>query len=175
MVAAAVRTIFAQPHRQAAGQHLQEVVQALQVRWPQAAKVLVEAEEDVLAYMALPHEHWARIFSTNVLERLHREVKRRTDVVGVFPDVPSAVRLVGAVLLEIDDEWQVERRYFSLESRHKLTEPQGTATPALPLRLAPVREGLRWCSPVKEENPHGPLVSNALSGCPRRGRHDHGK
>ena len=120
MVAAAVRTVFAQPNRQAAGQQLQEVVQALQSRWKEAAKVLAEAEEDVLAYIAFPHEHWTRIFSTNVLERLNREVKRRTDVVGVFPDVPSVIRLVGAVLLEIDDEWQVERRYFRLESMHKL-------------------------------------------------------
>jgi transposase-like protein len=140
MVAAAVRTIFAQPNRQAAGQQLQEVVQALQTRWKEAAKVLVEAEEDVLAYMAFPHEHWARIFSTNVLERLNREVKRRSDVVGVFLDVPSVVRLVGAVLLEIDEEWQIERRYFSLESMHKLTEPEkGSGMPASPLRLAPVR------------------------------------
>jgi transposase-like protein len=140
MVAAAVRTIFAQPNRQAAGQQLQEVVQALQVRWPQAAKVLVEAEEDVLAYMAFPHEHWTRIFSTNVLERLNREVKRRTDVVGVFPDVPSVVRLVGAVLLEIDDEWQIERRYFSLESMQRLKEPPtAPMSAANPLRLAPVR------------------------------------
>ncbi len=140
MVAAAVRTIFAQPNRQAAGQQLQEVVQALQARWPQAAKVLLEAEEDVLAYMAFPREHWTRIFSTNVLERLNREVKRRTEVVGVFPDVPSIIRLVGAVLLEIDDEWQIERRYFSLESMHKLKEPAAPqTTTSSPLRLAPVR------------------------------------
>lgn len=140
MVAAAVRTIFAQPNRQGAGQQLQEVVQALQARWPQAAKVLIEAEEDMLAYMAFPREHWTRIFSTNVLERLNREVKRRTEVVGVFPDVPSIIRLVGAVLLEIDDEWQIERRYFSLESMQKLKEPAVAQTTASsPLRLAPVR------------------------------------
>jgi putative transposase len=140
MVAAAVRTIFAQPNRQAAGQQLQEVVQALQARWPQAAKVLVEAEEDVLAYMAFPREHWTRIFSTNVLERLNREVKRRTEVVGVFPDTSSVIRLVGAVLLEIDDEWQIERRYFSQESMHKLIEPSANQMAvSSPLRLAPVR------------------------------------
>ncbi len=112
----------------------------LQARWPQAAKVLAEAEDEVLAYMGFPHEHWTRIFSTNVLERLNREVKRRTEVVGVFPDIPSVIRLVGAVLIEIDDEWQVERRYFSLESMHKLTDPnRDVETSALPLRLAPVR------------------------------------
>jgi hypothetical protein len=73
--------------------------------------------------MAFPQEHWTRIYSTNVLERLNKEVKRRTDVVGVFPDVPSVIRLVGAVLLEIDDEWQIERRYFSLES---MRDAEGT-------------------------------------------------
>ena len=130
-------------------QQLQEVVQALQVRWPQAAKVLLEAEEDVLAYMAFPHEHWTRIFSTNVLERLNREVKRRTDVVGVFPDVPSVVRLVGAVLLEIDDEWQIERRYFSLESMQRLKEPPTLPMGAAnPLRLAEV--ALMCCSQAQE-------------------------
>lgn len=139
MVAAAVRTIFAQPHRQAAGHQLQEVVQALQARWPGEAKVLVEAEEDVLAYIAFPREHWTRIFSTRVLERLNLEVKRRTEVVGVFPDVVSMIRL-GAVLLEIDDEWQIELRYFSLESMHKLKEPLvDQVTASSPLRLAPVR------------------------------------
>jgi transposase-like protein len=134
LVAAAVRTIFAQPNRQAAGQQLQEVVQALQGRWPDAARTLTQAEEDILAYMAFPQDHWTRISSTNVLERLNKEVKRRTDVVGVFPDVPSMIRLVGAALLESDDEWQIERRYFSLEP---LTTAQAMASS--PLRLAPVR------------------------------------
>jgi putative transposase len=102
--------------------------------------VLTEAEEDVLAYMAFSRAHRARIFSTNVLERLNREVKRRTEMVGLFPDVPSVIRLVGIVLLEIDDEWQVERRYFSQESMRKLTEPPtGPAAPSSPPRVAPVR------------------------------------
>jgi putative transposase len=140
MVAAAVRTVFAQPNRTAAGQQLHEVVQALRGRWPQAAQVLSEAEDDVLAYMAFPREHWTRIYSTNVLERLNKEVKRRSDVVGVFPDVPSVLRLVGAILMEIDDEWQIERRYFSQESMHKLTTPQAEGySVGSPLRLAPVR------------------------------------
>jgi transposase-like protein len=103
MVAVAVRTIFAQPDRRAAGQQLQEVVQALQGRWPGAAKALAEAEDDVLAYMAFPQDHWTRLYSTNPLERLNREVKRRTDIVGVFPDHDAIIRLVGAVLLEMDD------------------------------------------------------------------------
>jgi putative transposase len=142
LVAATVRTIFAQPDRAAAGQQLGEVARALEDRWPQAAALLMAAEDDVLAYMAFPREHWTRLYSTNLLERLNREVKRRTDVVGVFPDEPAVVRLVGAVLLELDDEWQVERRYFSLESMHHLTHPDPfpTAVPvAAAPRLAPVR------------------------------------
>jgi putative transposase len=139
MVAAAVRTIFAQPDRQAAGQQLPEVAQALEARRPQAAQVLREAEDEVLAYMALPRDHWTRIYSTNILERLNREVKRRTDVVGVFPDVPAVLRLVGAVLVETDDDWQVERRYFSQESMRTLIDPVPEAPTASPSRLAPVR------------------------------------
>ncbi len=140
MVAAAVRTIFAQPNRQAAGQQLQEVVKALEGRWSKAANVLLEAEDDVLAYMTFPQEHWTRIYSTNPLERLNREVKRRTDVVGVFPDQDSVIRLVGSVLLEIDDEWHIERRYFSQDSMRKLHEPPAEipSSPG-PLRLGPIR------------------------------------
>lgn len=116
------------------------VVKALEGRWPKAATVLLEAEEDVLAYMAFPQEHWARIYSTNPLERLNREVKRRTDIVGVFPDQESVLRLVGSVLLEIDDEWHVERRYFSQDSMRKLHEPSSdTPASAGPLRLGPIR------------------------------------
>ena len=102
--------------------------------------MLFRSEDDVLAYMAFPREHWTRLYSTNVLERLNREVKRRTDVVGVFPDEPAVVRLVGAVLLELDDEWQVERRYFSQDSMRKLVDPD-LATDLAPVapRLAPVR------------------------------------
>lgn len=140
MVAAAVRTIFAQPNREAAGQQLKEVVKALEGRWPKAAQVLFEAEDDVLAYMAFPQDHWTRVYSTNPLERLNREVKRRTDIVGVFPDQDSVIRLVGSVLLEIDDEWQIERRYFSQDSMRKLREPSSDipASPG-PLRLGPIR------------------------------------
>ncbi len=140
VVAAALRTIFAQPDREAAGQQLREVAQAMRGRWPRAAEVVAAAEEDVLAYMAFPPEHWTRIYSTNPLERVNEEVKRRTNVVGVFPDEASVIRLVGSVLLEIWDEWQVGRRYFSLESMRKLDEPEPllVAEPQ-PLTLAPVK------------------------------------
>jgi transposase-like protein len=139
-VAAVVRTLFAQPDRTSASQQLAEVVERMQPRWPKAAQLLAAAEDDILAYMSFPNEHWTRIYSTNVLERLNKEVKRRTNVVGVFPDEPSVLRLVGAVLLEIADEWEIERRYFSLESMHKLIDPNADLIRAVStLRMAPVR------------------------------------
>jgi len=139
VVAAAIRTIFAQPDREAAGQQVSEVVNAMQSRWPKSAELVAAAEGDVLAYMNFPPEHWTRIYSTNPLERLNKEIKRRTNVVGVFPDEASVIRLVGSVLMEVSDEWQVGRRYFSKESMRKLFEPEQliSAEPA-PLRLAPV-------------------------------------
>jgi transposase-like protein len=139
MVAAALRTIFAQPNQEAARQQLAEVAQAMGERWPKAAEVLMAGEEDVLSYMTFPPEHWTRIYSTNPLERLNREVKRRTNVVGIFPDSDAVLRLVGSVLIEIHEEWQTGRRYFSLESMRKLKEPieDHLALPS-PLRLAPI-------------------------------------
>lgn len=139
IVAAAIRTIFAQPNQAAAKAQLHEVVQSLQTRWPKAASVLLAAADDLLAHMVFPSEHWSRLDSTNPLERLNREVKRRCDVVGVFPNEAAVVRLVGALLQEIDDEWQVERRYFSQASmeRRKAAAQENAARP--PLRLAPMR------------------------------------
>jgi putative transposase len=139
MVAAALRTIFAQPDQEAARQQLTEVARAMGERWPKAADVLLAGEEDVLSYMTFPPEHWTRIYSTNPLERLNRKVKRRTNVAGIFPDSDAMLRLVGSVLIEIHEEWQTGRRYFSLESMWKLKEPpeEPVALPS-PLRLAPI-------------------------------------
>lgn len=139
IVAAAIRTIFAQPNQAAAKAQLHEVAQTVQGRWPKAAAVLLAAADDLLAHMVFPSEHWSRLDSTNPLERLNREVKRRTDVVGVFPNEAAVLRLVGALLQEIDDEWQVERRYFSQASmeRRKTSAQENAARP--PLRLAPMR------------------------------------
>jgi putative transposase len=140
IVAAAIRTIFAQPNQEAAQQQMAEVVAAMKPRWPKAAAVLAKGEDEVLTYMTFPMEHWTRIYSTNPLERLNREVKRRTDVVCIFPDTDSVLRLVGSILIEVHDEWQAGRRYFSLDSMRKLREPDDhpLALPT-PLRLAPVR------------------------------------
>ena len=140
MVAAAVRTIFAQPSREAAGRQLRYVAETIEPHWPEAARLLLRAEEDVLAFMAFPQAHRSRIYSTNVLERLNKEVKRRTKVVEIFPDIPSVIRLVGALLVEADDEWQIRRRYFSKDSMRQIYQPElNMLAEPTPLTLAPVR------------------------------------
>jgi putative transposase len=121
MVAAAVRTIFAQPDQQAARRQLAVVADNLRPQFPRAAQLLEEAEDDILAYMAFPTEHWRQLHSTNPLERLNREIGRRTDVVGIFPNREAVIRLAGAVLIEQQDEWTAApRRYFSQASMAKL-------------------------------------------------------
>ena len=117
MVAATVRTIFAQPDPASTRDQLRLVADTLRDRHPAVSHLLLEAEADVTAYAAFPYPHWKKIWSTNPLERLMREIKRRADVVGIFPDDNSILRLVGSVLAEQHDEWQVtDRRYLSEES-----------------------------------------------------------
>jgi hypothetical protein len=116
-IAAIVRTIFAQPDHASAMAQLHKVADGLRARFPKAAALLEEAAEDVLAYRRFPIEHQRQLHSTNVLERLNKEIKRRSNVVGIFPSPKSTVRLIGALLLEQDEEWSIaERRYFSVES-----------------------------------------------------------
>jgi len=123
-VADAVRLIFDQPSLSSAQAQLHLVVERLDKVYPDAARLLLEAEQDILAYKSFPKEHWQRIHSTNLLERLNKEVKRRTKVVGVFPDRPSVFRLVGSVLKEIDDDWRAApRQYFSKISMLLVTHP----------------------------------------------------
>ena len=120
LVAATIRTVFAQPEPAMAQAQWRQVADGFRPRYPKLAALLDTAEADVLAYLAFPVEHWRQIWSTNPLERLNREVKRRTDVVGIFPNEAAILRLVGMVLAEQHDEWQVGRRYFSAESLAKL-------------------------------------------------------
>ena len=114
MVAATIRTVFAQPDQASTTHQLRMVADALRDQHPAVADLLDEAEADVTAYASFPRSHWRKIWSTNPLERLHREIKRRCDVVGIFPDDAAVIRLVGAVLSDQHDEWQVtDRRYLS--------------------------------------------------------------
>jgi putative transposase len=123
-IAAIVRTIFAQPDHASAMTQLHRVSDGVRARFPQAAALLEEAAEDILAHKHFPEEHRRQLHSTNPLERLNKEIKRRSNVVGIFPNVRAAIRLVGAILLEQDDEWAVaERRYFSVESMTRLLAP----------------------------------------------------
>jgi putative transposase len=133
LVAATIRTVFAQPEPAMARQTWRTVADGFRPRYPRLAALLDDAESDVLAYLAFPPEHWRQIWSNNPLERLNREVKRRTDVVGIFPNEAATVRLVGMILAEQHDEWQVGRRYFSAESLAKLAPAAavpGTLMPA---------------------------------------------
>lgn len=128
MVAATIRTVFVQPDAASAREQWRRVADGFRTRYSRLAELLDEAEDDVLAYLAFPPEHWRQVWSNNPLERVNKEIKRRTDVVGIFPNDAAVVRLVGAVLAEQHDEWQVSRRYFSAESLAKLklevrTEP----------------------------------------------------
>jgi putative transposase len=132
MVAAAIRTAFTQETLSAARKEWRAVADRLRERFPKLAELMDEAEHDVLAHMAFPKDHWQQLHSTNPLERLNGEIKRRTDVVAIFPNENAIIRLVGALLLEQNDEWAVQRRYMTLETLEGLSDdPQ-----ARPRRIA---------------------------------------
>jgi putative transposase len=126
MVGATIRTVFAQPDAQSAHEQWRRVADGFRHRFPRLADLMDEAEEDVLSYAAFPVEHWQKIWSNNPLERLNKEVKRRTEVVGIFPNEAAVIRLVGALLSEQHDEWQVGKRYFSAGSLAKLERKEET-------------------------------------------------
>jgi transposase-like protein len=131
-VASIVRTIFAQPDADQVWAQHARVVEQLEARFPEAARLLVEAGPDVLAFTSFPKEHWRQVWSNNPQERLNRELRRRTDVVGIFPNRDAVVRLVGAVLAEQHDEWAVARRYMAVEhlvrARMKVIDGEGGDT-----------------------------------------------
>jgi putative transposase len=127
MVLAAIRTIFAQPDAASVREQLDEVVAKLTPRFPVAASMLADAREDLLAFSAFPRAHWEKIWSTNPLERVNKEIKRRTDVVGIFPDEAAILRLAGAVLIELHDEWQVAERRYLAEGSMALLDHSGAA------------------------------------------------
>jgi putative transposase len=133
MVAAAIRTVFAQPDAEHVHSQLDVIADMLGRQFPAVEAMLREAEEDLLAFTAFPIGHWKKVWSTNPLERLNKEIKRRTDVVGVFPNPAALLRLAGAVLVEAHDEWQVsDRRYLSEASMTLLQRSaEEVAQPAL--------------------------------------------
>ena len=140
MVAAALRSVFVQTEAQAVVQQWDQVTRMLSEKFPAAAALMEQAREDVLAFRAFPPEHWRKIWSTNPLERLNKEIKRRTHVVGIFPNDAAIIRLVGALLLEQQEEWQLDgRRVFSELSMTKLdnTSNQTQNQRQLPLLQLP--------------------------------------
>jgi transposase-like protein len=136
-VATMVRSIFAQPDAEQVHEQHRRIVAQLEGRFPEAALLLEDAGPEVLAFTGFPKEHWRQLWSNNSLERLNKEIRRRTDVVGIFPDRASIVRLVGALLAEQHDEWQVARRYMSAESIAKaLTPPREQAEEVIAIDAA---------------------------------------
>jgi transposase-like protein len=137
LVATLVRSIFEQPDATQVLEQHARVVDQLADRFPAAAELLIDAGPDLLAFAAFPKEHWKQIWSNNPQERLNKELRRRTDVVGIFPNRAAVIRLIGAVLSEQHDEWAVARRYMSPESLLKAQGNTVEAADSPPAELAP--------------------------------------
>ena len=131
MVSAAIGTVFVQETPEAAKSQWRSVADQLRGKFPKLGELIDEAENNVVAFMTFPRAHWSQIFSTNPLERLNAEVKRRTKVVGIFPGDASIVRLVGAMMLEQNDEWSLNRRYMQLEGLNTVSDTAPTRLPAV--------------------------------------------
>jgi putative transposase len=123
MVAAGLRQAFQQPDQAAARASLSHFADQLHNRWPKLKIFVDDSLDDVLAYMSFPAQHRTKLHSTNPLERLNKEIKRRADVVGIFPNEDSIKRLIGAVLLEANDDWQLQHRYMQIEGMTELATP----------------------------------------------------
>ena len=140
IVSAGLRQAFLQPDQAGARKVWRQMADQFRPRWPKPAALMDESEHDVLAYMGFPARHRAKLHSTNPLERLNKEVKRRADVVDIFPGESGIVRLIGAVLLEQNDEWQLQHRYMQVEAMAELLAPpliEGEVTPAGDTQVTP--------------------------------------
>ena len=167
VVAAALRQAFLQADEAAAHQVWRQVADQLRPRWPKLSALMDESEHDVPAYTGFPAQHRAKLHSTNPLERLNKEVKRRADVVGIFPCETSITRLIGAVLLEQNDEWQLQHRYMQVEAMAELAPPAAEPEPA---QFHPRPRG-RW-PPQRHSNLHlldGRDLITGLNGWTFRG------
>jgi len=132
VVSAFIATAFAQDTAESASTQWRNVADQIRPKVPKLAAIMDDAEEDVLAYMTFPKEHRAKLHSTNPIERLNGEIKRRTEVVGIFPNDEAIVRLVGALLLEQNDEWAVQRaRYMTLETMASMSDDPQISLPAV--------------------------------------------
>ena len=132
LVAAALREIFNAESYEQAKQRVTSVLERLKDVAPKVSDLLEDAEEDLLAFYAFPSKHWTKLRSTNPLERVNKEIGRRTDVVGIFPNDQAVIRLIGAQLIEQNDEWLISRRYLSVESMALiLAEPHSDHAPEL--------------------------------------------
>ena len=132
VVSAFIATAFAQPTAEAASTQWRVVADQIRPKVPKLATIMDDVEHDVLAHMSFPKEHRAKLQSTNPIERLNGEIKRRTDVVGIFPNDDATVRLVGALLLEQNDEWAVQRaRYMTLETMAPLSDDAIVSLPVV--------------------------------------------
>ena len=132
VISAFIATAFAQDDAEAARTQWRKVSDQLRPKLPKLAGFLDEAETDVLAYMTFSPQHRTKLHSTNPIERLNGEIKRRTEVVGIFPNEDAIVRLIGAILLEQNDEWAVQRaRYMTLETIAPLSDDPSVSLPAI--------------------------------------------
>ena len=131
-VAAAIRTAFVQETEEAARKEWRAVADRLREKFRKLAEPMDAVENEVLAYMAFPKCHWPQIHSTNLIERLNREITRRTNVVSIFPNEAAIVRLVGAILLEQNDEWTASCHYMSLETLAGLSDSPNVRPTAIP-------------------------------------------
>lgn len=184
LVAAALREIFQAEDGQTAKERVSSVLERLASVAPKVCGLLEQAEEDLLAFYAFPREHWTKLRSTNPLERVNKEIGRRSDVVGIFPNDTAVIRLAGALLLEQNDEWLVQRRYLSAESMNSCSPPPPTGptprspsrprrSPALladpPIRTArPRRSSLRLALRAHlRENPRGNPAPKVVIALPQ--------